>query len=277
MTGASPIPLIIPHYGRCDQLDRCRAHLRRQSMPVEIFVRDNNRDNVYFTAAVNEGIRRFLERGSDYLVVLNQDMYLEETAVAAMAGFMNTHPRCGIGAPLQLHPARPGYVIWGGSHEAFPAGRHLHGPLADFSADPPVSWANGACLILRLEMIREIGLMDKNLVFIGSDSDYSFTARARGWEVWRIAGARGIHEHGASGVSANPLIEAIKIEDMRYFARKWLTGELYRTLAPEGPALSRAAVDEAVARMDAAAGRLQGRLAPAQEGADPERHAARAR
>lgn len=262
---ATAIPVIIPHYGRPDQLDRCCAHLRRQSVPVEVFIRDNNRDNVYFTAAVNEGIRRFLNGGSDTLIVLNQDMYLDATAVAAMVRFMDAHPRCGIGAPLQLHPARPDYVIWGGSHEAFPVGRHVHGPLSDFTADAPIAWANGACLILRLEMVREIGLMDKNLVFIGSDSDYSFTARARGWEVWRIAGARGIHEHGASGVSANPVIEAIKLDDMRYFARKWLTGDLYRSLAPEGPTLSRAAVDDAVARMDAAARRLRERL-PAGDG-----------
>lgn len=38
---------------------------------------------------------------------------------------------------------------------------------------------------------------------LGSDSDYCFTDRSRGWKVLRIAGARGIHEYGASGVSEN--------------------------------------------------------------------------
>ncbi len=225
-----PVPTIIPFFRRQDQLNRCLAALRTQSWPVEIFVRDNSADNIYFTAAVNEGLARFLDRPVDYLLVLNQDMYLEPDAVERMVAFMDAHPRCGIGAPLQLHPDSKDYVIWGGSFEAFPAGRHDHGPLTRFLEDAPVTWANGACMILRKQMVREIGLLDANLVFIASDSDYSFTARSRGWEVWRIAGARGVHEHGASGKTAVPAVEILKLKDMRYFYRKWISGGLYREL-----------------------------------------------
>lgn len=228
------IPVVIPFYKHRHQIEKCLDHLRRQTLPVEVFVRDNTRDNIFFTAAVNEGIRRYLSSDARYLVVLNQDMYLEPAAVDVMVAFMNHNPRCGIGAPLQLHPAHQDYVIWGGSYEAYPAGRHAHGPLERFGDDAPIPWANGACMILRMEMVREIGLMDRNLVFIGSDSDYSFTARSRGWEVWRIAGARGVHEHGASGKSGDPGIEVRKLDDMRYFYRKWISGDLYRSLAWEG-------------------------------------------
>ena len=56
----------------------------------------------------------------------------------------------------------------------------------------------------------------------------------QGWQVWRIAGARGIHEYGVTGVSADVDIEILKIKDMTYFGKKWLTGELYREMAYEG-------------------------------------------
>ena len=155
-----------------------------------------------------------------------------------MVNFMNRNPRCGIGAPLQIHPQHADYVIWAGCFEAFPVGKHLHGPVHQFKNDEPVYWANGACMILRKTMVEEIGLMDKNLVFIGSDSDYSFMARSRGWEIWRIAAARGVHDHGASGNSGNPHIELLKIKDMLYFSKKWLTGELYKMMAFEGKTLT---------------------------------------
>jgi len=232
------IPAIIPYYKNKSQLEKCVSHLEAQTAEVEVFVRDNDTDNVYYTAAVNEGIRKYLSWPSTYILVLNQDMYLEPAAVQEMAAFMDSHPDCGIGAPLQLYGQNPEYVIFAGGCEAFPMGKHQHGPLREFTQDKQILWANGACMILRKEMIQEIGLLDENYIFIGSDSDYSFTARSRGWQVWRIARARGIHEHGASGKLGDPKIELLKIKDMIYFGRKWLTGEAYRELSHEGAKLT---------------------------------------
>lgn len=227
----NPVPVIIPFFRRKDQLDKCLAALKQQTWPVEIFIRDNSAENIYFTAAVNEGLRRYMDRPFDFALVLNQDMYLAPNAVETMVRFMQAHPSCGIGAPLQLDAGNPDRVIWAGGHEAFPAGRHQGGLLADFKQDAAILWANGACMMLRKAMIREIGLMDENLIFICSDSDYSFTARSRGWQVWRIAGAYGIHEQGASGKVSNLEIEKLKLGDLLRFGRKWLTGGLYRELA----------------------------------------------
>ena len=229
----APVPVVIPFYKRQDQLNRCIAALKAQTWPVEIFVRDNTEDNVYFTAAVNQGLARHLDRPVDYLMLLNQDMYLSPDAVERMVAFMDGHPRCGIGAPLQIAADNPQTVIWAGGLEAFPVGRHETGRLVDFQEDRQIGWANGACMILRKEMVRDIGLLDQNLAFIGSDSDYCFTARSRGWQVWRIASARGVHEHGVSGRISDLGIEAVKMDDLIHFCRKWLTGNLFEELAHE--------------------------------------------
>ncbi len=244
------IPVVIPFYKNRTQLDKCLLHLKRQSMPADVFIRDNTHDNIYFTAAVNEGIRHFLEKPVQYMIILNQDMYLAPLAVEEMVNFMNRNPRCGIGAPLQLHPQIPDYVIWAGCYEAFPVGRHLHGPRHQFMTDEPTYWANGACMILRRQMIQEIGLLDKNLVFIGSDSDYSFTARSQGWEIWRIATASGVHEHGASGHCDDPGIEMLKINDMLYFSKKWLNGGLYNMMAFEGRDNTPQKISEQIQRLE---------------------------
>jgi tetratricopeptide (TPR) repeat protein/GT2 family glycosyltransferase len=228
------IPAIIPYYKNKNQLDNCTAHLKKQTVEVETFIRDNSNDNIYFTAALNEGIKKYLNQPCEYILVLNQDMYLEPIAVERMVTFMDSHPECGIGAPLQMHVKIPNYVIFAGSYEAFPAGKHQHGQLSEFTENKPILWCNGACMILRKEMIQEIGLMDKNFVLLGSDSDYCFTARSRGWQVWRIAGAKGIHEHGVSGISSGSEIEIQKLKDMIYFGKKWLTGKLYKEMAYEG-------------------------------------------
>lgn len=47
------IPVVIPFFRHRDKLDRCLAHLARQTRPVEPVVIDNNETNRYFTVAVN--------------------------------------------------------------------------------------------------------------------------------------------------------------------------------------------------------------------------------
>ncbi|MHC4115536.1 MAG: glycosyltransferase family 2 protein [Planctomycetota bacterium] len=225
------IPVIIPAYKNKEQLEQCIDKLKNQTVPVEIFIRDNCDDNIYFTAAINEGIKKFLNETCQYMIILNQDMYLDPDAVEKMVTFMDSNQRCGIGTPLQLHSENRDYVIYAGCLEAFPLGKHQHGPLSQFTRDEEIFWGNAACMIFRKEMIVEIGLMDENFVFIGSDSDYCFTARARGWQVWRIASAKGVHEHGDSGTVSNSKIEKLKVDDIIYFGKKWLTDELYREMA----------------------------------------------
>ncbi|MHC4568698.1 MAG: glycosyltransferase family 2 protein, partial [Planctomycetota bacterium] len=252
------IPVIIPSYKKPEQLAKCVVHLEAQTVDVEIFIRDNSTDNVYFTAAINEGLSRYLDEDCRYILLLNQDMYLQPDAAEEMVRFMDSHPQCGIGTPLQLHCENPDYVVYAGGLEAFPFGKHQQGPITEFTGDAPLFWGNGACMILRKQMIREIGLLDKNLVFIGSDSDYCFTARARGWQVWRIASARGVHEHGASGAVADTGLDLLKINDMLYFGRKWLTGGLYRELAAEGDNCTPEVIDTIMNQLaQAAAGRQQ--------------------
>lgn len=233
------IPVIIPHYQNTEQLQKCIAHLHKQTLPPQIFVRDNTHHNVYFTAAINEGLRQYLTYPQvHYFILLNQDMYLNPNAIAEMVKFMDTHPKCGIGTPLQLHNDRPDYVVCAGGLEAFPFGKHLHGPLPEFTQDLEIAWGNGACMILRKTMVQEIGLFDENFVFIGSDSDYCFTARSRGWQVWSMVQAQGIHELGRSSEITNNSLEILKLKDMIYFADKWLTGNLYRRLAHDEKVLT---------------------------------------
>lgn len=256
------LPAIIPFYKKPEQLERCRKCLEAQSVPVEIFVRDNNVDNIFFTAAINEGIKKYLSQDCKYMTVLNQDMYLEPNAIEEMVKFMDSHPKCGISVPLQLRSDDPQFVFCAGGFEAFPLGKHLFGKLEEFKENMEIPWANGACMVLRKEMIREIGILDENMKLLCSDSDYSFTARSRGWEIWSIVSARGIHEHGVSGKNTNVEMEKLKINDRIYFADKWLTGDLYRGLTIEGPRLFQNEVEKVMQRLRKAKQDLEAQEAP---------------
>ncbi|MCB1775983.1 MAG: glycosyltransferase [Candidatus Competibacteraceae bacterium] len=245
------IPVIIPAYRKPEQLRQCLACLEQQTQPVDVFVRDNNEDNIYFTAAANEGIRRFLATDCPAILLLNQDMYLAADAVERLWRFMERHPRCGIAGPIEMIKGHPQNLAKGGGLESFPWGRHRVAPVDALRYDERLHWINGVCLLLRREMIEEIGLLDRNLKFICSDVDYCLTARERGWQVWRVGDALGEHEPGgaSTGLGDNPELEFIKIKDVLFFAKKWLTGDLYRKLAYDGQALTPEVIAAGIRRL----------------------------
>lgn len=233
------IPVIIPHYQHPERLERCRQHLLAQEdVGVEIFVRDNNTDNILFTAAINEGLRRYCYTPEiDYVLVLNQDAYLDSRVLKVLTDFMDATPSCGIASPLHVNADRR-TVSWGGATRAFPFGGHRADPLDSYVAPFKTHWANGACMLIRTETVREAGLFDKNMRFICSDADFSFTARLRGWNIHVVPGPLCEHHLDASGASPDDHLTLIKLMDAVYFGQKWVDGGLYRQIAWEGQILS---------------------------------------
>jgi hypothetical protein len=47
------------------------------------------------------------------------------------------------------------------------------------------------------------------------------------------------HSSGQSGASVNAFINKVKLEDAIYFTKKWLTGDLYKSLSFEGENLTK--------------------------------------
>jgi GT2 family glycosyltransferase len=253
------VPVIIPFYKAPDKLEKCRAHLERQTYPqIEVFIRDNSDDNVYFTAAINEGLCRFIcDPQVKYIAILNQDAYLEPRAIEVLVDFLERHPAAGLACPLQL--TESGIVTWGGSLQSFPVGVHRHDPIESYVSPCETPWANGAALMVRAEVVREVGLFDKNMRFICSDIDFSLSARARGWKIYVVPEAHCTHSLSGSALS-NLELEAIKLRDALYFARKWVSADLYRTLAHEGTGLMRTEVGMAIKKMERGLEEVERRL-----------------
>jgi GT2 family glycosyltransferase len=229
------IPVIIPFYKNQRQLDLCLAALAKQDTPVDVRVHDNSIENLYYTGALNVGVKRAIREGHEYALLLTQDCYLRPDAVSQVHRFMQSHPRCGLAGFKQLLAADEDQIVHGGCTVAYPAGRHYSGRKSrgDCAVSKPMPWINGAVIFARLDAVIEFGLMDRNMQMLGSDSDWCFTARARGWEVWYCAEAEAVHEVGVSSKQAPPELEKIFLDDMNYWRDKWIGTPLHNRLATE--------------------------------------------
>lgn len=243
------VPIVIPYFRSPDALEKCLAAIRDQEfVKPEVFIRDNSEDNILFTRAVNEGLRQFSFNGeAEFILVLNQDAYLRPLCLSHMVKIMQDYPKAGIVIPVSVTPDNQ--VTSFAALQAYPWGMSRGGSLAEVPQEPyGTYWANGACMLLRVSMIHEIGLLDENMRFICSDADYSFTARTRGWDVMVAPNALVEHALNSSGHVSNPMIEEAKLSDQLYFGQKWLSGDLYRHLAFEGQNLAPNNVADEIAK-----------------------------
>ena len=53
------IPVIIPFFKDHNALNEAKESLAIQKIATEIFIRDNTNDNILYTKAINEGLRKF--------------------------------------------------------------------------------------------------------------------------------------------------------------------------------------------------------------------------
>lgn len=226
------VAVVIPFYKNKEQLDRCLAALQGQIGQEDIFVIDDSDTANGFTATVNHGLKMTFRY--TYIIVLNQDCYLRPGAIDAMLSFMDTHPRTAISGIKQLSYANVDEIIHGGCAASYPGGEHYVGFVSKGDCDfrRQVPWVNGACMIVRVDAMREFGLMDPNYKMFYSDADWSYVARLHGWECWYIPEAVCVHEDGSS-LGIPDFLKSVFQEDKQYFYDKWMSDALYKKISSE--------------------------------------------
>jgi len=170
-----------------------------------------------FAAGTNVGIRHAFRNYApfEFVLLLNPDTVVRPDAVRALAEFLRRHPRVGLvgsrledpcGLPQRSAFRFPGVLseLEGGLRFG-PATRLLHRQLTA----PPVrhdahrtDWVAGASLMIRRDVIGDIGLLDEGYFLYFEEVDYCRRARRAGWECWYVPQSRVVHLVGqATGVT----------------------------------------------------------------------------
>jgi O-antigen biosynthesis protein len=235
------ISVVIPVFNRGDLLKRAvESVLQSTDRTLEIVVVDNGStdgtrawlakrqdwtqvwlgSNRGFTWPVNVGILVSMGRR---IVLLNSDVEVEKGALDALDACLDEDERRGMAGPMILDMGDRNQIVFGGA--VGPAGHKL-GWLdkGDFSErSEGEDYLTFACVMLRREMVREIGLLDERFRVHGSDSDYCYRARAAEWGVTYEPAAKVYHwqEGTMAAMRRSAEFRAVLDEDQRQFAAKW--------------------------------------------------------
>jgi N-acetylglucosaminyl-diphospho-decaprenol L-rhamnosyltransferase len=171
-----------------------------------------------FSYGNNLGIKPALRWSEppDYFLLLNPDTEVRGRAIQALVEYMDPRPEVGIAGSSFEYPDGSEWPIafrFPTAWSEFEYGIRL-GPISrllknrvvarEMGREPAeVDWVSGASMMVRREVIEDVGLMDEGYFLYFEEVDFCLRARRAGWPCWYVPQSRVMHIVGQStGVSA---------------------------------------------------------------------------
>ncbi|MEZ0537120.1 glycosyltransferase family 2 protein [Caldicellulosiruptoraceae bacterium PP1] len=205
-----------------------------------------NKSNDGFSVANNIGIKKAQGK---YILLLNSDTQILKDTLDKCLDFMEqeNNKKIGIlGCKVLLTngkldiacrrgfptPKNSFFKIFGLS-KLFPKNRFFAGynlTYLDENKSYEVDSVVGAFMLIRKEVIEEIGLLDEDFFMFGEDIDYCFRAKKNNWKVYYFADAVIYHHKKGSG-RTNPKVISAFYDSMWIFYKKHYIDEYPKTVA----------------------------------------------
>lgn len=154
--------------------------------------------NLGFAGGNNVGIRMALERGADFVWLLNNDTIVDKYALTTLVDAFGEH-RAGIaGSKIYFSSGREyhkeryrqidrgrvlwyagGVIDWKNMYASHRGVDEVDKGQYDTMEETP--FATGCSMIMRKEVIEAIGLLDEKLFLYFEDVDFCLRAKHRGW------------------------------------------------------------------------------------------------
>lgn len=177
-------------------------------------------DRIGFGANVNYGASHAT---GDYLLILNDDVYLSADAVEKMLEVMKAQPHVGIVGMLTRYP--DGSIYHAGKIRRTD-GQVGH-PHMDFrkyeeTIKEPMEMenTNGACILVRRKAFEEVKGFDEHYKFYCEDDDLCMRLRQAGWSVWYTPLATGEHDYHGETSKMSDRWEIMK-QSNQLFQTRW--------------------------------------------------------
>ena len=185
--------------------------------------------NSGFSGGHNQGMGA---RPADYFLILNSDAIVRPDFFEKILDQAELEPEYGLFAPRidyddggqQIScfrfPTPTSEIIRGA--ESNPVTRLLGKRRVALEMPPnpdQIQWASFACILLRAEMVAQVGPMDEGYFLYFEDVEYCWRARQAGWHIRYVPEARAVHFRGGSG-PVKSLAKAKKRLPAYYYASR---------------------------------------------------------
>ena len=210
------ILVIVVTFNGLKWLDRCLGSVRASEVPADLYVWDNDSadgsadwvqghfpeaklvrsaDNLGFAEANNMGMRYALDKGYDYVYLLNQDAWIEPSTLGTLIATSEAHPEYAVLSPLQMTDGFTGLDAQFGKILRSAQNDFCHPEEAEGQRRiSPVRRVMAAHWLVPRKALEAIGLFDALFPLYGNDDNWCDRARYHGFKIGIVPQARAVHD-----------------------------------------------------------------------------------
>lgn len=201
-----------------------------------------NRENVGFARANNLAIQRCIGK---YVLLLNPDTLVASGALQALVDFLDKHPEAGAAGARILNPDGSLQIS---SHPQPSLSRefwrlfHLDA-LSPYAVYPLTKWETsqpqevdvlmGACLLLRKEVLDQVGFLDEDYFIYSEEVDLCYRIQRAGWRIYWVPQAEVVHFGGQSTRQVpTEMFLNLYHSNIKYFRKHygWSAAQIYKLI-----------------------------------------------
>jgi len=144
-----------------------------------------NKENVGVAKGNNQGILQALADGCDELLLLNNDVEFEDTLLEKLSGQLIAL-KCSLVAPKMMYHPETALIWWAGTKFNEMEGCMTHHigiqqeDKGQFNRVMQMDYAPTCCVLLKKEVIDDIGLMDEKFFAYYDDTDFFYRIYKQG-------------------------------------------------------------------------------------------------
>lgn len=165
-----------------------------------------NKENLGFAEGSNVGIRKGLEMGADFFLLLNSDTIVAPNFLKELVNAANNHPEASVFGPKIYYYDEPATIWYAGASVDQKTGRCFH-----YGCDKPLGYDElketdfvcGCALAFRKEVIEKVGFLAPEYFLIWEEIDWCYRARKAGFLCLYVPTSRIWHKISASFVGGN--------------------------------------------------------------------------
>ena len=198
-----------------------------------------NKENLGLSKANNLAIKKFLEEGKEYVLILNPDTLISKNLVTDLVGVMEKDPQIGVASPkiyfapgYEFHKdrytkAQLGKVFWyaGGKIDWKNVLNSHRGvdqvDTGQYEDITDTDFVSGCAMFVHHKVFEKIGYLDEDLAMYLEDADFSLRAKRAGFRVVYSPVAAVWHKNAQSSEVGSALQDYYLTRNRLLFALKY--------------------------------------------------------
>ncbi len=181
-----------------DSSDNTRAIIAKKYPELRLV---NSESNLGYAGGNNFGIRLLEAENLDYIFILNPDASVDKNCIGRLVERLEREKQVAAVSPLIYFDGSNDNLWFSGSWMKWRTGERIQVPTIDngqFKDDGYTDFVNGCAMMIRIEAMKDVGMMDERFFLYCEETDWSLRLIKQGYLIGLQGNATAWHKASAN-------------------------------------------------------------------------------